>query len=406
MNISFPLVLDGATGTQLQKKGFDNKTGTEEWVLNHPEAIQEIQRAYAAAGSDVIYAPTFGANRVKLEANGISGQVEDYNARLVALSREAAGGNVLVAGDISPIGKFLEPMGDASFEEMYDIYREQAAALEAAGVDLYVIETMMTVPEARAAVLAVKSVSEKPVFVTFTCDKNGRTLGGTDVTAALCIMQGMGVDAFGLNCSVGPEDMLMQIRRMSRIAQIPLIAKPNAGMPDTVDGKVVYHCPPEEFTSVTRQFAEAGVGVFGGCCGTEESHIAALRGIVDQLDFSFGSQEEGENRYTATETELIELDRNPDIADPVPCDEDLAEAAEDAADEEQILCIALIGEEELENLTENQYAFTTPVCFSCEDGALLEKALRLYQGRALYQGNLSAEELKPLKDRYGLITKE
>jgi tetratricopeptide (TPR) repeat protein len=134
---------------------------------------------------------------------------------------------------------------------LLEIYEEQAEALEEAGVDLFVLETMMTVPEARAAVLAVKKASDRPVFVTFTCDAAGRTLGGTDVTAALLIMQGMGVDAFGLNCSVGPEDVLAQIRRMQQIASIPLIAKPNAGMPQVEDGKVVYHCPPEAFTAVT-----------------------------------------------------------------------------------------------------------------------------------------------------------
>ena len=214
MELSFPLILDGATGTQLQKRGYTGDECPESWTLNNPQAILDIQRSYVGAGSRVIYAPTFGANRVKLEQHGIFGKVEEYNHALVALSREAAGDRAWVAGDIAPTGLMLYPLGTASFEELVEIYTQQAAALENAGVDLFVIETMMTVAEARAALLAVKSVSKKPVFVSFTCDGKGRTLTGSDVTAALQIMQGMGADAFGLNCSVGPEDMLVQLRRL------------------------------------------------------------------------------------------------------------------------------------------------------------------------------------------------
>ena len=237
MELSFPLILDGATGTQLQKRGYTGEECAESWTLKHPQAILEIQRSYVDSGSRVIYAPTFGANRVKLEQHGIFGKVEEYNQALVNLSRKAAGDRAWVAGDLAPTGLMLYPLGTASFDELVEIYTEQAAALEKAGVDLFVIETMMTVAEARAALLAVKSVSEKPVFVSFTCDEKGRTLTGSDVTAALQIMQGMGADAFGLNCSVGPEEMLVQLERLREIARIPLMAKPNAGMPQTVDGK-------------------------------------------------------------------------------------------------------------------------------------------------------------------------
>ena len=158
MELSFPLILDGATGTQLQKRGYTGDECPESWTLNNPQAILEIQRSYVGAGSRVIYAPTFGANRAKLEQHGIFGKVEEYNHALVALSREAAGDRAWVAGDIAPTGLMLYPLGTASFEELVEIYTQQAAALENAGVDLFVIETMMTVAEARAALLAVKSV--------------------------------------------------------------------------------------------------------------------------------------------------------------------------------------------------------------------------------------------------------
>ena len=202
MELQFPLILDGATGTQLQKRGYNNEQCAEQWVLEHPEAIQDIQKNYVAAGSNIVYASTFGANRIKLEGNGIRNQTAAYNTRLVGLSREAVGENAMVAGDIAPTGKFLYPIGDLSFEDLLAVYTEQAQALEQAGVDLFVIETTMTIPEARAALLAVKSVSEKPVFVTFTCDENGKTLTGTDVVAALVIMKSMGAAAVGTHGTV------------------------------------------------------------------------------------------------------------------------------------------------------------------------------------------------------------
>ena len=229
MEIRFPLILDGATGTELQKHGYAGDVSAEQWTLAHPDIMREIQRGYVAAGSQVLYTPTFGANRQKLEERGIFNRTADFNRRLAALSREAADGKAWIAGDLAPTGLFLAPLGEASFEDLVDIYTEQAAGLEAAGVDLFVIETMMTLSDARAAVLAVRSVSDKPIFVSFTCDESGRSLSGTDVTAALTVLQGMGISAFGLNCSTGPEQMLVQLRRLREYARVPLIAKPNAG---------------------------------------------------------------------------------------------------------------------------------------------------------------------------------
>ena len=283
MEIRFPLILDGATGTELQKYGYAGDVSAEQWTLAHPDIMREIQRGYVAAGSQVLYTPTFGANRQKLEERGIFNRTADFNRRLAALSREAADGKAWIAGDLAPTGLFLAPLGEASFEDLVDIYTEQAAGLEAAGVDLFVIETMMTLSDARAAVLAVRSVSDKPIFVSFTCDESGRSLSGTDVTAALTVLQGMGISAFGLNCSTGPEQMLVQLRRLREYARVPLIAKPNAGMPITVGGKTVYDCTPEDFTAYVPAMLEAGVAVFGGCCGTTPAHIAALRAELDAL---------------------------------------------------------------------------------------------------------------------------
>ena len=403
MELSFPLILDGATGTQLQKRGYTWEECAESWILRHPQAILEIQRAYVEAGSRVLYAPTFGANRVKLEQHGIFGKVEEYNQALVNLSRKAAGDRAWVVGDMAPTGLMLYPLGNASFDELVEIYTEQAAALENAGVDLFVIETMMTVAEARAALLAVKSVSEKPVFVSFTCDERGRTLTGSDVAAALQIMQGMGADAFGLNCSVGPQDMLAQLKRLREIARIPLLAKPNAGIPEIVDGETVYNCPPEEFSACLPELAEAGVCIFGGCCGTEAGHVEALSKGSQGLEMLTPAPLHGDKLPCATEKEVFFLDPAAEHGRVLSCGDELEDELMEAQDEGDIVAIAITSKEELSAFADCQYMISKPLCICCEDAKLLEQALRLYQGRALYEGSLSERELLPLCAGYGLI---
>ena len=402
MELSFPLILDGATGTQLQKRGYTGEECAESWTLKHPQAILEIQRSYVDSGSRVIYAPTFGANRVKLEQHGIFGKVEEYNQALVNLSRKAAGDRAWVAGDLAPTGLMLYPLGTASFDELVEIYTEQAAALENAGADLYVIETMMTVAEARAALLAVKSVSEKPVFVSFTCDEKGRTLTGSDVRAALQIMQGMGADAFGLNCSVGPEEMLVQLERLREIARIPLLAKPNAGMPETVEGKTVYNCPPEEFSACVPGMVRAGVCIFGGCCGTEAGHVAALAKDSAALEMLPPAPAHGDKLPCATEKEVFFLDPSAEHGKILSCGEELEEELMEEQDGE-IVAIAIKSAEELSAFADCQFMISKPLCLCCDDAKLLEHALRLYQGRAMYEGNIREEELLPLCNKYGLI---
>ena len=404
MELNYPLILDGATGTRLQQNGFQGSICAEQWTLEHPEVILAVQKGYVDAGTQVLYTPTFGANRVKLEAHGIFNRVEEYNLRLAALSKEAASGKALVAGDLAPTGLFLYPLGDTSFEELVEIYTEQAAALEKAGVDLFVIETMMTVAEARAAVLAVRSVSEKPVFVSFTCDANGRTLTGSDVKAALQILQGMEIDAFGLNCSVGPEEIAVQAARLHEIARVPLLVKPNAGVPEIQDGVTVYHCPPEVFAQAVPDLAACGVCIFGGCCGTDEGHIRALKNETAEAGMVPPDPKYTDLLPCATEKEVFFLDPATEVGEPVSCDGDLEEKLEEAmASGVQVVCITIASEKDLDSFADVQYMITKPLCFACEDAALLEQALRLYQGRALYDGNLPEEKLLPLVRRYGLL---
>ncbi len=406
MELHFPILLDGATGTELQKRGYAGGISTEQWVLEHPEAICELHNEYIEAGSDVVYAPTFGANRVKLEEYGVFNQVTEYNHRLAKIALDNAHGRALVAGDISQTGLFLKPIGNTSFQEMMDIYTEQAKALDEAGVDLYVVETMTSVSETRAAVLAIRSVSDRPIVVSFTAEANGRTLMGSDIAAALVIFQSMGVDAFGLNCSTGPDQMIPHIKRLQKYAEIPLLAKPNAGMPKTVDGVTVYDCGPEELASYAKDLASCGVGIFGSCCGSNRDHIAALRREIDQTEFLRPSPDFGGKIPVATEKELFLLSPEDLTIDKIyPCDENLEDYCEELEDDDDALFMTLEirSEEDLDNLEDFQYAITLPLCILCQDADLLAEALKLYQGRAIYAGDLPEDVLVPLANRYGLV---
>ena len=402
MNIRFPLLLDGAMGTQLHKKGLTPGCCPEQWVLEHPEVCESIQRAYVDAGSQVIYAPTFGASSAVMESHGIFSEVEAYNRALVGLARRTAGESALVAGDISSVGAMLYPLGDTSFEELYGVYLEQAQALENAGVDLFVIETMTNVAEARAALLAVKEVSTKPVFVSFSCDANGKTMMGTDVCAALQIMQSMGADAFGLNCSVGPAEMIPQLRRLYEYAYIPLIAKPNAGLPESVDGETVFSVDAETFAGYIPALAEAGASIFGACCGSDETYIAAIRRALNDVSVRAPAPKKTELFPCATEKELFLLDPALEDMEVYACDDELEDNISEP-DKGQILGIEIRSLEDVAAFSDVQYAIRNPLCLICDDAALLEKALRAYQGTAIYSGTLGEDVLLPLAKKYGLI---
>lgn len=404
MQIRFPLILDGATGTELQKCGYKGDVSAEQWVLDNPDSIVGIQKGYVAAGSNVLYSPSFGANRRKLEEHGIFNKTADYNRRLATLSQKAADGRAFVAGDISPTGLFLSPLGEASFEELVDIYTEQAAGLEQAGVDLFVIETMMTLSDARAAVLAVRSVSDKPIFVTFTCDENGRSLSGTDITAALTVLQGMGIDAFGLNCSAGPAEMLPQIKRLREFSRVPLIVKPNAGMPEIVDGKTVYNCPPEQFVELVPEFLASGVAIFGGCCGTTAEHIAALSKALQNAEPVAPAPKFADLLPASTEKLTAYLPVDARCGKVLAVTPDFEDELSDALDtDDAMVAVRLDTWEEVELFADCQYMISKPLCIVCDDADILEAALRAYQGRALYEGALPDTALAPLVSKYGVI---
>ncbi len=266
------ILLDGATGTMLQAAGLPVGELPEVWNLTHSETVTEIGRRYIEAGSDIIYANTFGANRHKLARSGYT--PAELIAAGIRCAREAAGdADVRVALDIGPIGQLLEPLGTMSFTEAYDIYKEMVIAGAAAGADLVVFETMSDLYEVKAAVLAAKENTSLPVWVTMTFEATGRTFVGTTVPAMGLTLTGLGVDALGFNCSLGPKELLPMIAELREWTELPLILKPNAGLPDPATGK--YTVTPEEFASELSGAAALGVGIFGGCCGTTPDFIRA-----------------------------------------------------------------------------------------------------------------------------------
>ena len=281
---SLPLLLDGATGTQLQKFGMPAGACTESWALENPDAIIGIQRAYVSAGSKAVMAPTFGCNRVNLDRHGLPNQTRELCLRLVELSRKAVGGLALIGGDIAPCGLLIEPFGEHSFEEVSELFSEQAGALDEAGVDFFMVETQLSAGEAKAALAGVKAVSDRPVFVSFSITDSGRSFWGEVLSDEAPLFSALGAAAFGVNCC-GDLALIEKVLREIRSAvDIPLIAKPNAGLPREAGGAIVYDMAPAELAAFAPKFMDAGALIIGGCCGTTEEHIAAIAASINARD--------------------------------------------------------------------------------------------------------------------------
>ena len=275
------LYLDGATGSNLVKAGMPSGVCPESWILEHRDVMLDLQKKYVKAGTNILYAPTFTANRVKLAEYHLEQKMHSMIHDLVDISREAAAGStvqkVYVAGDLTMTGEQLAPMGTMDLETLIDIYKEQINCLVEAGVDILVVETMMSLAETRAALIAAKEVCDLPVMVTLTFEKDGRTLYGTDAKTAAIVVESLGACAVGVNCSTGPASMKNIIADMASVTRIPIIAKPNAGLPFVDEaGNTCYSMQAEEFAEEMKILVEAGATILGGCCGTSPEYIAAI----------------------------------------------------------------------------------------------------------------------------------
>ena len=267
------LILDGATGSNLMASGMPRGICTETWVIDHKDVIQ--------AGSQVIYAPTFGGNRMNLAKHGLTDRIEEINRTLVGYSRELAGNGVYVAGDITTSGSFITADGNYTYTEAFDMYQEQVRILADAGIDLIAAETMINIEETLAAVDAASSVCDLPIMCTMTVEADGSIFSGGNAIEASVSLEAAGADAVGINCSVGPDQLVSVVRSIKENVSIPVIAKPNAGMPTIDDkGQAVYSMNAEDFASYMKVLIESGASVVGGCCGTTPAFIKALRDSI------------------------------------------------------------------------------------------------------------------------------
>ncbi len=275
------LYLDGATGSNLVKAGMPSGICPEQWILEHQDVMLQLQKDYVQAGTNILYAPTFTANRVKLAEYHLEKNMTSMIRDLVAISKKAAestpGHPVYVAGDLTMTGEQLKPMGKMELETLIDIYKEQILCLVDAGADLLVVETMMSLAETRAALIAAKEVCDLPVIATLTFEADGRTLFGTDAKTAAIVLESLGASAIGANCSTGPAQMENIISEMVSHTRIPVIAKPNAGLPFLDEnGTTCYNMEAEEFAEEMEVLVNAGATILGGCCGTTPEFIRQI----------------------------------------------------------------------------------------------------------------------------------
>lgn len=425
-----PIFLDGATGSNLQKKGMPTGVCPEKWILDNAQVLLDLQKEFVDAGSHIVYAPTFTANRIKLKEYGLEDQIRQMNHDLVAISKEAAKDRALVAGDITMTGEQLAPMGTLDFEELVDIYKEQIGYLEEAGVDLLVVETMMSLQETRAAIIAAKEVSSLAIMATMTFESDGRTLYGTDAQTAAVVLESLGAAAIGTNCSTGPDKMTEIIRQMAAVTTVPIIAKPNAGLPSLDEaGNTIYDMEAPEFAASMKELVEAGASILGGCCGTTPEYIRMLKETTGTLPIIH--RQPSARRLLTSERQTISfgLDDNFIIVgeriNPTGKKKLQAQLREGSMEmvadfaESQEACgagildvnMGMSGVDEKElmlNAIETVTGITSlPLSLDSSYVEVLEAALRRYPGRALINSisyeTAKFEALLPIAKKYGAM---
>ncbi len=431
-------IVDGATGSNLQKRGMPTGVSPEAWMLENPQVLIDLQREFLEAGSDILFAPTFTANRIKLTEYGLQGRMEEINHGLVDLSKKAveeyrkitgSTRRVYIAADITMTGEQLYPVGSMSFEELVEVYKEQLKYIIPMGIDLIVVETMMSLQECRAALLAVKETCDLPVIISLTYNENHRTLYGTDPKTAVIVLQGMGADAIGINCSTGPDKMLEIIREMKEYAYVPIMAKPNAGIPKLVDGVTHFPMDEMEFADHMERLIDAGADIVGGCCGTTPGHMKQL---VDRtIDKLPRKRRTDHVRALTTEQNTVEIPLDGPfllVGERINPTGKKALQAElrtgrldivtQMATEQAELGAAIldvnvgmngIDEQEvmLSVMQEALAASKLPLCIDSSHVSVIEAALRVYPGRALIN-SISLEKEKferliPIAKKYGAM---
>ena len=422
------LYFDGGMGTLLQERGLQPGELPETWNLLHAEEIREIHRKYIEAGSDIVLTNTFGANALKFHDDAYSLE-EIVNAAVghVKAAAEQAGNGrrIYTALDIGPTGKLLKPMGDLDFETAYEAYKEVMIYGEKAGADLIHIETMSDTYELKAAVLAAKENTSLPVFATTIFDERGKLLTGADVPSVVALLEGLRVDAFGINCGMGPEQMIPILEQITKYSSLPVIVKPNAGLPKQKNGQTYYDVSPEEFAEVMKKIVEMGAVVIGGCCGTTPDHIKAMADAcrmipikpVEKKNFTMVSSY-GQSVFLGTGSKIIGERINPtgkkrfkQALKEHDLDYILREGITQQDNGAHILDVNVglpdIDEPALmkEVVQELQSVTSLPLKIDTVDVEAMEGALRIYNGKAMVNSvsgkQESMDKVFPLIQKYG-----
>lgn len=422
------LYFDGGMGTLLQERGLQPGELPETWNLLHVEEIREIHRKYIEAGSDIVLTNTFGANALKFHDDAYSLE-EIVNAAVghVKAAAEQAGNGrrIYTALDIGPTGKLLKPMGDLDFETAYEAYKEVMIYGEKAGADLIHIETMSDTYELKAAVLAAKENTSLPVFATTIFDERGKLLTGADVPSVVALLEGLRVDAFGINCGMGPEQMIPILEQITKYSSLPVIVKPNAGLPKQKNGQTYYDVSPEEFAEVMKKIVEMGAVVIGGCCGTTPDHIKAMADAcrmipikpVEKKNFTMVSSY-GQSVFLGTGSKIIGERINPtgkkrfkQALKEHDLDYILREGITQQDNGAHILDVNVglpdIDEPALmkEVVQELQSVTSLPLQIDTVDVEAMEGALRIYNGKAMVNSvsgkQESMDKVFPLIQKYG-----
>lgn len=301
------LTYDGSKGFLLQQQGLKGGECPELWNITNSEKVKNIYQQYKDSGSDVIQTNTFQGNRHVLKEYGLGDRTYELNFEAAKLAKEVMGNDGFIAASIGPLGVLMKPYGELDFETAFENFAEQIKALVDAGVDIIHFETFTDVAEMRAAILAAKSICHLPIISTLAFETNGKTLMGTDPFTAAIIMKSLGADIVGANCSFGPEGLIYIIEEMYRAVGTQLCVKPNAGLPEIIDGNVSYSVEAEKFCSYTEQFTKNGVRLLGGCCGTTPTHIAELKSNLKNIENP--TYEPGNISIITSATSYVELDK-------------------------------------------------------------------------------------------------
>ena len=400
-----PWLLDGAYGTNLKAAGLSFSDCTEQFILNHPEALASLQTAFLQAGADTLTIPSFGANVERLEQFGLAAETARINAELTTLTSKIAGQRP-IGGNLSTAGITLGPESERTFSELMGAYTEQAEALKAAGADYFLIETMTSLTDIRAAVLACRK-QQLPILACVTVDENGITASGTSALTCLVVLQELGASAFGLNCSLSPAEMAPIFEELSAFTKIPLIAQPAASMP-ALRERAGFSLTPEEFANQFIPLFQAGVTIAGGCCGTTPAHIAALRHAMDRFDFSSVTRPHHHRELVLTsvhETFCYELDML-EFSPTLHPSSDMTDAFMEIEQESyDVISVEVETPDEALSFAENDHMAELPVSFLSSDELALKTALLLYSGRAMVdtRSELDPKTLKQIAYKYGAV---